>query len=35
MSDNIVVIHEACIAARFTREKASAEKIIKAATGHI
>jgi rhamnose transport system ATP-binding protein len=35
MSDNIVVMHEGCIAARFTREEASAEKIIKAATGHI
>jgi len=35
MSGNIVVIHEGCIAARFAREEASAEKIIKVATGHI
>jgi len=35
MSDNIVVMHEGCIAARSAREETSTEKIIKVSTGHI
>lgn len=35
MSNNIVVMHEGIIIAKFTREEANSEKIIKAATGSI
>jgi len=35
MSNNIVVMHEGIISAKFTREEANSEKIIKAAIGSI
>ncbi|HER25125.1 MAG TPA: sugar ABC transporter ATP-binding protein [Candidatus Atribacteria bacterium] len=35
MSNNIIVMHEGVITAKFTREEANSEKIIKAATGSI
>jgi rhamnose transport system ATP-binding protein len=35
MSNNIVVIHEGVVTAKFTREEANSEKIIKAAIGSI
>lgn len=33
MADNVIVMHEGYITARYTREQATSEKIIKAATG--
>jgi rhamnose transport system ATP-binding protein len=35
MSTNVIVMHEGVITAKFTREEANSEKIIKAATGSI
>ena len=35
MSNNIIVMHEGVVTAKFTREEANSEKIIKAATGSI
>jgi len=35
MSNNIIVMHEGIVTAKFTREEANSEKIIKAATGSI
>lgn len=35
MSNNIIIMHEGVVTAKFTREEANSEKIIKAATGNI
>jgi len=35
MADNIIVMHEGYITARFTKKQATSEKIIKAATGSL
>ena len=35
MSDNVIVMHEGVITAKFTREEANSQKIIRAAIGSI